>query len=226
MADAAMETGVLVLRINVPTGQQKRFSQWYESTFAPAQAKAAAVTAVRRFTVLDGQANTWVQVDIGDIDAYRGKAMAKLSTRTIAPPFDVGPVAYGLYRQIYPQYNRPGRHGFDFARWRYEPPAGTRVLMTVGYGASKDETVDAEFNSWYQDEHIPQVLSVPGIITARRFRFEDGSKGEPEYLALYDIVSAYTFYSEAFVKVRHSPWLERVHGFAKRHYRALYERVS
>ena len=50
---------------------------------------------------------------------------------------------------------------------------------------------DDEFNEWYNGQHIPDVLSVPGFVCAQRFRLADtqmGDKNKPhKYLALYEI---------------------------------------
>ncbi len=40
---------------------------------------------------------------------------------------------------------------------------------------------DAAFNDWYDNRHIADVLAVPGVVAARRF------KGESNYLAFYSI---------------------------------------
>ena len=31
-----------------------------------------------------------------------------------------------------------------------------------------------EFNRWYNDEHLPERLAIPGYIGARRFKLEEG----------------------------------------------------
>jgi hypothetical protein len=51
---------------------------------------------------------------------------------------------------------------------------------------------EAEFNDWYNGQHIPDVLNVPGFVCAQRFRLADsqfGGKGSTthKYLALYEI---------------------------------------
>ncbi|HKV55364.1 MAG TPA: hypothetical protein VJN94_12070 [Candidatus Binataceae bacterium] len=50
---------------------------------------------------------------------------------------------------------------------------------------------DDEFNQWYNGQHIPDVLSVPGFVCAQRFRLAEtqmGDKNKPhKYLALYEI---------------------------------------
>jgi hypothetical protein len=48
--------------------------------------------------------------------------------------------------------------------------------------------MDADLNAWYDDVHLPDLLSVDGVVTARRFRLvPEGSQGEYRYLCLYEI---------------------------------------
>ncbi len=51
---------------------------------------------------------------------------------------------------------------------------------------------EAEFNEWYNTNHIPDVLNVPGFVCAQRFRIADAQLGGEaskayKYLALYEI---------------------------------------
>ncbi len=49
---------------------------------------------------------------------------------------------------------------------------------------------DAEYNEWYSDVHIPDVLKLDGIVAARRYRLaamNPPQDGHPPYLALYEI---------------------------------------
>jgi hypothetical protein len=45
---------------------------------------------------------------------------------------------------------------------------------------------EAEFHDWYDNEHLPARLTVPGFESATRYRALDGLK--PPWLAVYDIV--------------------------------------
>ncbi len=45
---------------------------------------------------------------------------------------------------------------------------------------------EAEFNEWYDGAHVPELLAVPGFVSARRYR-RVGDDGEHEYLAVYEI---------------------------------------
>ena len=52
---------------------------------------------------------------------------------------------------------------------------------------------DEEFNDWYQNTHLRDVVDIPGVTSARRFRMTmplketaDGPKPFP-YLAIYEV---------------------------------------
>jgi hypothetical protein len=52
------------------------------------------------------------------------------------------------------------------------------------------EGQDAEYNEWYSDVHIADVLKLDGIVAARRFKLaamDPPQDGHRPYLALYEI---------------------------------------
>jgi hypothetical protein len=49
---------------------------------------------------------------------------------------------------------------------------------------------DAEYNDWYTNTHLPDVLEIPGITAARRFKASDvapPADGAPDYCAVYEL---------------------------------------
>ncbi|WP_068088975.1 DUF4286 family protein [Novosphingobium rosa] len=44
---------------------------------------------------------------------------------------------------------------------------------------------DDDFNHWYDTVHLPDVLKVPGVTGAERFRLSEG--GQWRYLAIYEL---------------------------------------
>ena len=47
-----------------------------------------------------------------------------------------------------------------------------------------DANHDKEFNDWYNTEHLPELLAVPGILSAARYT---AVKGGPKCLAFYEL---------------------------------------
>jgi len=45
-----------------------------------------------------------------------------------------------------------------------------------------------EFNRWYEDTHLPEVLQVPGFVAGRRYALTGpGAADGPRFLAVYEI---------------------------------------
>ena len=97
-----------------------------------------------------------------------------------------------------------------------------RLAAMIGIaGASSGETApwhyvvetdvlperEADFNAWYDSEHLPGLASVPGTVRAKRYRNVDG---HPRYHACYDLVRPETLGSLPWLAVRGTPWSGRV----------------
>jgi hypothetical protein len=69
---------------------------------------------------------------------------------------------------------------------------------------------EEEFNAWYDTEHLPERLAVPGFETALRFVC---ISGHPRYLAMYDLAHPQVLDSPEYLNVafaNSSPWTLRV----------------
>ncbi|GLB45171.1 hypothetical protein LshimejAT787_2000760 [Lyophyllum shimeji] len=66
------------------------------------------------------------------------------------------------------------------------PEAEDSGLLFV-YGECGPNVTEDEFNNWYDNEHAPLRLTVPGISSAARYKTTDGKA--PSWLALYDAMN-------------------------------------
>jgi hypothetical protein len=65
---------------------------------------------------------------------------------------------------------------------------GTSVLLVMT--RCTDPAREAEFNRWYDEVHLPDVLTVPHIVAAQRYKLAGpANKNEPDaqYLAVYEL---------------------------------------
>ena len=69
--------------------------------------------------------------------------------------------------------------------------------------------LDEEYNRWYNEEHLAQLLSIPGVLSAARY---EAVAGGPKYLASYELASAEVCQSEAWLNVTQNPteWSKRM----------------
>ena len=66
---------------------------------------------------------------------------------------------------------------------------------------------EAEFNRWYDEEHIPQKLATPGFRSARRYRSHDVAG---RYLAVYEVDDAEVVTSPEYMAQPMSEWAQVV----------------
>ena len=66
------------------------------------------------------------------------------------------------------------------------PRMNTTALFLVRMDVGHDH--DALFNEVYDKEHLPNLRGVPGVRSAHRYR--QPWKGEPRYMAAYELDSA------------------------------------
>lgn len=85
------------------------------------------------------------------------------------------------------------------------------LITSVDVAAGAED----EFNRWYNDVHLPEVLACPGFASATRYECTDG---QPRYLAIYELES-----EEALT----TPEMQRVRGWGEMfpHVRNFHERI-
>ncbi len=76
---------------------------------------------------------------------------------------------------------------------------GSAVMMVF---VDIDAEMDADFNAWYDQEHIGDLLGMPGFLNAGRYQ---ALKGGPRYLACYELESVEALQTPEYLKFRNEP---------------------
>ncbi|MGH3438926.1 MAG: hypothetical protein ACRDRN_20960 [Sciscionella sp.] len=77
---------------------------------------------------------------------------------------------------------------------------------------------EADFNDWYETEHIPARMALDGFECATRYR---AVRGTPAYLAVYELSDLAVLSSEVYRRIKEQPserterMLSNVHGFTR-----------
>ena len=108
------------------------------------------------------------------------------------------------------------------------------------FSASMDVRPDKEalFHEVYDKEHIPSLLTVPGVISVARFKLEPLTlsiggerktivvEGEPKFGALYEIESPAVLTSEAWARaVEQGRWPAEVRPYTTNRRHVLQRRI-
>ncbi len=83
---------------------------------------------------------------------------------------------------------------------------------------------EEEFNEIYNNEHVPNMLEVPGMLSGARYR--TSSDGAPRYLALYGLESPDVPYKDEFNQaVVGGEYARKVRPYTSNRSHIVYERI-
>ena len=95
---------------------------------------------------------------------------------------------------------------------------GKPILLIVKTDVTPE--MEQDFNRWYDEEHLPGLLRVPGVRSARRgINLGAGQK----YIAFYEHENAEVQHSQAYKEVIGTDWARRIRPHLKNFSREAYE---
>jgi hypothetical protein len=225
----AQKRALLLVRMNPPESKVSEFNDWYNNTHVTARLTTPGFLSACRFTKIDGilkaplitsDTEYLALYDLTSAMVLKDKPYQELRKKEAALPPDsfetlihqMPKFARGTYEQIFPDNEK------------YVIPQ-TRVIFVVGHDVPQNR--HQEFNAWYNTEHIPALLSVPGFLSVRRFKLTEKaivSRGGSisQYFTIWDIEDVNALTSDAFVKASNSPWSDWVRSWYTRKIRSLY----
>ena len=93
-----------------------------------------------------------------------------------------------------------------------QTPADSNQSFLVGSAAlvvwgdvNSNEVDEQALNDWWTNEHLPERLSIPGFLRARRYCACDDGANRTKYLTLYEVSSLETLTSEAYMEKLNNP---------------------
>ena len=167
--------GLLLTLTEPPAAMDEEFNAWYDTEHMAERLSIAGFLSARRWRreCKDGEGRylaTYELTSPGVLEtpeylAHVGEHFTPWSKRCLG--------AATVFRRWACEQIVPGNQAPDQA-------ASALFLACGDVPAAHEE----EFNRWYDIEHLPLLLQVPGVLGARRFRALSGS---PRYIALYDL---------------------------------------
>jgi len=82
---------------------------------------------------------------------------------------------------------------------------------------------DDEYNRWYDEDHLPALCGVPGVICGRIFK---AIEGPPRHMANYDLVEPAVQASEAWNNAASRPWTMRMRRLVPDRWRVVYRPIG
>jgi hypothetical protein len=187
--------GLLAVWTDIAAPIEDDFNRWYDEEHLAERLGVPGFLNARRYRALQGTPKYFALYDTVDAQVLQSEPYLRVSNNST------------------PWTQRVRPHFQNFVRNEYEllltlgtiPEKASPYVLTVRLGIGAEH--EAEFNDWYNTDHLPALTSVPGVHGARRFR---ATAGLPTYLAVYELASADVPQSDAWRKAADSPWTLRI----------------
>jgi hypothetical protein len=202
-----MAKGILLVGFDFTNAHADEFHDWYDLEHVPERQRVPGFGLCERWisvanpkqAVASYELDTLSVLDGAAYQAIAGDNLTVWSKRVTA-------MCTRLIRFEGEQCN-PGNQA---------SPTGAGGLLVNAMNIAPEHRAD--FDAWYDQEHIPALSAVPGVLAARRYK---GRAGAHYSLALYHLRNADVAMTDAWKKAASSPWTDRVRPTFQNHVRIL-----
>ena len=191
-----MAKGLLIAAFNYANANEDEFHDWYDLEHMPERQAVSGFGNCERWIGAENSSESIATYDLDTIEVLRSDAYRAIAYGNLSP----------WSKRITGKCDRVLRfEGVQILPGEEEAPIGAGGLLVFAVNvATKFEN---DFNSWYTQEHIPALLEVPGVLSARRFM---GTEGSHQYIAVYHLDAPEVTKSEAWSKAINTPWNSRI----------------
>jgi hypothetical protein len=207
-----MAKGILIAAMNMAGAAEDEFHDWYDTEHLPERERLPGFLVCRRWL---GAADQKISVATYDLDAVgvlQSPAYRAIAGDNLSP----------WSQRVTARVERLMRfEGEQLLPGDLLPPADAGGLLVNAM--SVDPAAEAEFNEWYDTEHVPMLAAVPGVLCARRFRATSANR---RYVALYHLVSPDVQATAAWKRAADTEWTRRMRPYFRDHLRLVCARYT
>ena len=187
--------GLLAVWTDIAPEAEREFNEWYNTEHIPQLLGVPGFLSGRRYQAIEGEPKYLALYELAIPEVLKTDAFRQVResptewSKKMIPLFRN--TAIGEFRQIFSCSNYPAPESEFLLTVRLNIPAET----------------ENEFNRWYNIDHLPALVGVPGVACARRYQ---ALAGDSKYLAIYEMDDAGITKSEAWDKARNTEWTQRM----------------
>jgi len=205
-----MAKGTLIAAMNIGRAAEDEFHDWYDTEHLPERQRVPGFLVCQRWIGADDRKVSVATYDLDSASVLKGAAYLAIGGENLSP----------WSKRVTARVDRLMRfEGDQILPGDELPPSGAGGLLLNAMNISSE--LEAEFNEWYDKEHIPALRAVPGVLGARRFR---GTSGNRKYVALYHLAAPEVVESAEWKTARQSDWTSRLQPHFRDHLRLVCRR--
>lgn len=188
--------GLLVASFNYTNAPEDEFNDWYDQEHVPERLCIPGFLNATRWLGADDPKISVVTYDLDSIDVLDSPPYRAVSGENLSP----------WSRRLIARCERICRFAAEqLPPGREVGPETAGGMLLIAMTVSPE--AEAEFNAWYDEEHVPRLRTVPGMLCARRFRTSVGSR---KYIATYHLTGPEVQASEAWATAITTPWQQKM----------------
>jgi hypothetical protein len=193
--------GLLVAGFNYRDVAEDEFNAWYDTEHIPERERVPGFLNAERWLGAQDPKISIATYDLNSLDVLQSAAYRAIGGDNLSPwSKRILKLSERLCR-IEAEQISPGN---------LAAPVGAGGMLLFAMNVVPE--AEAEFNEWYDTEHVPRLSAVPGCITARRFK---APAGLHRYVALYHLTSAEVCSSKAWEEAAVTPWTVKIRPFTR-----------
>jgi hypothetical protein len=205
-----MAKGTLIAAMGMGQAAEDEFNDWYDTEHLPERRRVPGFLVCERWIGATDRRVSVATYDLEDVKVLKSPAYLAIGGENLSP----------WSKRVTSRVERLMRfEGDQILPGDQLPPSGAGGLLLNAMNVAPE--FEAEFNEWYDKEHIPALAAVPGVLSARRFR---GSSGNRKYVALYHLATPDVQESAEWKQARQSDWTSRLQPHFRDHLRLVLRR--
>lgn len=196
-----MSKGLLIAAFDFSTAAADEFHDWYDLEHVPERQRVPGFGACERWIGDEEPKHAVATYDLDSLDVLRSAPYRAIAYENLSP----------WSKRVTAKCKRLLRfEGTQITAGGGNPaaPQGAGALLLNAMNVAPEG--EADFNRWYDEEHIPALAAVPGTLMARRYRAEGGTGGSHKYVAIYHLKSPDVSRSDAWKSAVDTPWSAKV----------------
>jgi hypothetical protein len=168
-----MAKGVLIAAMDFSKVAEDEFNDWYDTEHIPERQRVPGFLVCQRWIGVENPKQSVATYDLESLAVLRSPDYQAIGGQNLSP----------WSKRVTARCQRLLRfEGDQILPGDQKAPENAGGLLVVGMTPALG--VETAFNAWYDNEHVPALARVPGVLSARRFRTADGN---PKYVALYHL---------------------------------------
>jgi len=206
-----MAKGTLIAAMNIGRAAEDEFHDWYDTEHLPERQRVPGFLVCQRWIGADDPKISVATYDLDNVAVLRSPAYLAIGGENLSP----------WSKRVTGRVERLMRfEGDQILPGDLLPPTNAGALLLNAMNIAPG--LEAEFNEWYDKEHIPALAAVPGVLCARRFR----GAGNRTYVALYHLATPAVVESAEWKQARESDWTDRLKPHFRDHLRLVLRRYA